>query len=93
MAESRPTSDTAHVFVGRQQEMAVLETALRDAPRPTGHAGGRAGYREDPYRPGAGIDMQVWGNKLGANKNWKSKWGIPGKLPMAFEDTHHGTLL
>lgn len=31
MAESRPTSDTAHVFVGRQQEMAVLETALRDA--------------------------------------------------------------
>ena len=43
MAESRPTSDTAHVFVGRQQEMAVLETALRDAmsPRPTGHAGGR----------------------------------------------------
>lgn len=22
-----------------------------------------------------------------------SKWGIPGKLPMAFEDTHHGTLL
>ena len=31
MAESRPTSDTAHVFVGRQQEMAVLKTALSDA--------------------------------------------------------------
>jgi hypothetical protein len=54
MAESRPTSDTAHVFVGRQQEMAVLETALRDAMSGRGRLVmlvGESGYREDPYRP------------------------------------------
>ena len=31
MVESRPTGEIAHVFVGRQQEMAVLETAFSDA--------------------------------------------------------------
>ena len=36
--------------------------------------------------------MQDWGNKLGANKNKKSKWKIPGKLPTPFEETRHGTL-
>ena len=31
MAENRPDSDIAHVFVGRQREMAELTSALDDA--------------------------------------------------------------
>ena len=52
MAENRPDSDIAHVFVGRQREMAELTSALDDALSDHGRLVMLAGeHRQDPHRP------------------------------------------